>query len=728
MENFNQLHYSPDTGGGKSPEELEREKELEETAENNKIQGAEKKEPKNPEVNSVSIQEDKINRSSNLLENSEEYHEEYLVKLFSDYPGYPRWIKEADTVNQYERKELLDYLTTVVFPYFKITLEDENNYKKEIEKNVEMHDRVKQINIESFQNTRAFIAEFFGDACLYGTIRWKEMYKLLMKLESEKSLKLIEAGLSELTESEKHLSSQEILENLVKYYNEENISKEVTSLMESLKEAVQILSKRLDQKKDDKKKQYLLSLFNTQTKRESYKEPIIKEIENNRKELEDLKNEYIDIKDKSKKVKIYEQIKELQHRMNYLESILPERTDNGSFSLKKDFKSRIKEINDKLAKLEKKNISFDQLKEIFKDNNIDKKSEAEVNDLYNLIPRPNLDYFYHNIKFFLKIQEIKKQSSEKLSELIDNSLTEIIENPNWIYAYQQEALDYGLYHAIFSLISISKLETFQEKVYKLGNNPYEGWEEIFQKNKEKYIKKFPKELVFETLKKEVKLIKDQINYFCTNRDFEGLEEILKIGKILPTLNLVKLRENNPNIKNLKGNAIFPQELTFGFEKGTPLLYGTFIGGREAVKGKELQEGGASGYGPVFFLINPNKLKNRIIFAKEGRSYFPDKNGVNTKRNITDFSLDHIPIIKAINNIKYGITELKIIPFYYWQELDSNLFYNFNFEYLAAQVIGEIDLKEVESININAKRIEEEKIQELINKYPQYKNKFKITNK
>jgi len=670
-------------------------------------------------------------------EEREGYSKEQIEKLFD---GRTSWLDEAEKINPKEARELLDFLNKVVFPYFHLTLGDElkarERYERKTEENSEIDPRVKQrikeINIESFRNTRIALAEFFENTSIYGAVKVRELSKLLMRQESQNGLRAIKNGISELANNyDKNLNYGAVLENLTKRYtNKEYISQRTQNIVDNLKNAVALLNEKLAKDKEKNEvRNYWESLLEEQKKRESNKQYYIDDIKKDEEELKRLEN-----KEQTKRMSSYERIKRqllLEKDIKDLKKFSILRTDNGKSTIESNLREWGEKINEWLERLKEKDIFFGQLDEKIRDKSMSCQKIADLSDIIESGVRS----FRTTLPSIFKYQEIINKSSADLSVLIENNLIRILGNPREVPGsthLKQWVYQDGLYEALLSLFPpVGKARTVIEKIRNYEKEKDKGWKEKFQKNKEKYIKKFPKEIVWEELKHQYESVKE-INYFCTNRDFEGTKTILEDGAILPTLDLVRLSKKYPERyaeARLKANAVTPQEISFGFPKRTPLVYGTFIGGRGAKKLEELKKGGAPGYGDVFFLIKPEKLENRIVFLKEeGRNWSEDNN--HFFRNYTDFSLDHIPIIKAINDIKKAVPELRLIPvFYHEGRLDKVIYhgFGFTFRYLAAEVIDKINIEDVESINFRSPLPDQnlKEIEDLKKKYSKYKDKFRI---
>lgn len=666
----------------------------------------------------------------------EQFSVEYCEKLFGE-KGRNFLIDFIENdIDRREREDLLKYLIEVVYPYFKISIEDEEKFIEETKSQTEIDPNVKRVNINSFKEIRWFLATTFEAACLYGAVKNKEVWTLLRLQKIKNALPILETGISELKVSEEPSYYQKVLENLIEYYSEENITKVVNEVIQKMKEASAILRKKFENNKEDSQlAEYFLSLFTLQNERVAYKNKIIKEIEELEKTFKEKEKE---LKEKWTKFKMGENtlpLDEIMKEKNDLEEIkkdidlkkhfINERGDEGETDLKRWITASVEKIKNFLTKLKQINFTLDQIDEKFKHYDIENFSQEEIKKLLNLD-----DTFYSftsdspsYFSIFWKINEIKTKTKEELASLIESNLKRIlndpsIEVPNPTY-FKGYVRDRGMYASLMSLLSPSKRESFyRDKVLLYEQKKYEGWEEIFKRKKEKYTRKFSKELFFETLKHQYELVEKE-KYVCTNRDIEGTKDILKTGAILPTLILKERNYKSSAWQQvgavLKANAFYPQEVNFGFKKGTPLVYGTFIGGRGCLKDKELKDGGAPAYGEVFFLIKPEKLRNRVIFADDkSPTQFPI------------LSLDHVPIAKAVHNILKAVKGLKLIPYFNRKNLLDVIFYNvppYNLDYLGAEIIGEIKLNDIDSINFPA---DKEKEAEVIKKeFPEYANKIYI---
>jgi len=489
------------------------------------------------------------------LDNKEDkifdFSKEYLRKMFSDLRLLDN-LQDTKNIDQHEINELLNYLTTEIFPYFKLTLEDEEKYKKEIENNTELNDNIKRIDTESFQKTRKFLLETFLEASVKG-------------LEKNKGVAII----------------QNIEPLLI------------------LKTCLPTIQSRLEENYGTSNLLDLPEVLN--------------------KTLEDYKK----------------------------------RNDYRRF-----------ELPTIIETLEKCSILYKQLVIALRE---------EALELDNL----------EVLETFRKDEP--RQLLGQLARLLNDDI---------IVGQTKNPLDYMTY--------VDKKRTDENNVFILI--PKVKHSEQYRK---KYMRKFSKERVFNLLKQQSELVRKD-NMFCTNRDFIGTKNIFKEGAILSTYEL----QNKGYFKNLKANAKYSQEMDFGFEEGTPLVYGTLVGGRQIPELNEWEIGGlprsGTNYGDVFFLVNIDKLKNRLFCA-------PGSGGTESKE--LQFSIDHAYLIKAIINMEKGLKK----EFF----LEDR--------YLSTDVVGQIDLKDAKSINFfmggkkSENEIEQQKegIEDLKKQYPQFQDKIRI---
>ncbi len=671
MPNFNQINYSPEVFSGSGSLD-------------NPDQQIENQSPNvlNKLNEDTYKPEDKVQKTPDKRGANANYSKEYLSEMFNSY-----WlINKGLYGDSLEKKELMDYLEAEVFPYFKVTLRDEEYYKQNIENDSKIDSNIKRINIESFKNTRTQLAEFFTVSSIYGGIKVKQKNKLFAETRLSKEMQLIKSEITELMniiDKRDSVALDKALEDIVSSYKEETISEVANKLINTLEGASQILQKQYGQNGDKRKLEYFSLLLNKQ-----------KERENQRQNLE-------------------EQIQ----KGNLIDIDIDYYTDNGFGTLKKDLEWVIYHIHKALDDFKEQDINLEQMMNITSDN---KKKNLNIIQIHNLSVKLK-DFAVSHLPDLIKMEEVSRAPKENISILLDEGITKILDKPI-PYIGQEQLLrnvsDNGLYHSLFYLISNTMGDKVREKAISAQDQIEADQEsqKIFYKNKERYTKKFDKKLVFQLLKQQQELVNKQ-NYICTNRDFKSLEKILDTGYIYPTLELIKMREKDPlywGELELKGNAIHPQEMDFGFERGTPLVYGTFIGGRQTVNFNEFKRGGTGGgYGDVFFLIKPINLKDRIFFYFEGHN-----------KDYFSFSLEHISIIKSILNIKRALPGLVLEPI-------TTLNDNPQIEpYIVAVIKGAINLEEVDDINIfipkNDAYKKMQEIENFKNQYPLFREKIKIT--
>jgi len=340
-------------------------------------------------------------------------------------------------------------------------------------------------------------------------------------------------------------------------------------------------------------------------------------------------------------------------------------------------------------------------------------------------------------KVLNKILENYEKRNFEISESIKSAIKTLEENRD---LYNQLVM--ALKEEVFDLDNLEFLEKFKNKqnelkylvsciaellnyniIYGSANNPLEYKSVVANKNKDedpislvekvreseeyrkKYMRKFEPEIVFNLLKQHAEHVRKDKMY-CTNRDFKGTKNIFKEGALLSTKEL--LRKFGYSSFNLKGNAARYQEVYFGFPIETPLIYGNLIGGRQILEKNEWEMGGLPKYGNVFFLVNIDKVKNRAFCVPGSRG---------TEDPSRQFSIDHAYLIKAVINIKKALSKE------FWFDEDA---------YLEMNIVGHLDLQDVESINFylggeKSENIEQLKneIEDLKKQYPQFQDKIRI---
>ncbi len=239
----------------------------------------------------------------------------------------------------------------------------------------------------------------------------------------------------------------------------------------------------------------------------------------------------------------------------------------------------------------------------------------------------------------------------------------------------------------------SKYETYMDS----GKRVYEGsLSKVIGKEKDdKYKYKLTKEEFFEGLKKEMEKLQKTGCFLSINTGgragIQTLISILEAGQIKPRTEL-SFEEGNEHVGRRATNDNPELERYLGFKPEEHVLYACFIGGLE----EEFRQGGAPQMGDIFFLIKPEKVKNRSICFIGDTSYLGHSGG-NPEQQ---FSLEHAPIEKALVNLKLFLEKeysaidkespgVKRLP---------------PGSYIETHIVGSIPLEDIDSINL---RINEE---------------------